>query len=91
MRAVGLELVRPCEAQLGDVGGVDLVERRETLFGIGAAVGQPLAILLGGLDPLSVDLGGVGAALAGAKGEQGGHCRNKSGPHHSRFPKVSCV
>ena len=45
--AVAVSLIAPGEAELADVAGVDLVEVGVALFGIGAAVGHPVARLGG--------------------------------------------
>src|SRR5690606_15578747 len=57
LAAMGVQIERPRESQLSNVLGRDGRERRETLFGIGAAMSQPVAGILLGLDDASgIDL-----------------------------------
>ncbi len=59
---------RPREPELADVLVVDLIERREALLGVGAAVFEPVARLLVGVDDaLRIDGHRLFANLVGAR------------------------
>ena len=73
LAALGVEIEVPRELQVADVAAlIDLRERAEALLVVGAAVREPIGVVLrGGLDALVV----TGAATTAAAGEQ--RCRRQ--------------
>ena len=62
--AIHLEVVRPGQAKLPDVGGIDCRERTDALFTVGSAVREPVArFAVGSDDAFRVQFGGRSNAV----------------------------
>jgi hypothetical protein len=91
LAAVGVELGVPGQAQLPDIAGVDLVERREPLLGVALAVGDPLGVVVGRRDPCAVDVGDGGLLAGRQRGGERQRQAELDDPHGRALSPNPCV